>query len=271
MPIANAADSRPRILLLFTVFFGMLATIASWAQSSPSTPPAKSTASARLPSAREVFATHVKALGGEQAIHRHTSIHVKGTWEIPGLGRSGPLEIFAAEPNKFLMRADVPGFRSEAGFNGQVGWGSNEAMGPDPVIMKGKGLERMRAEADFYGQFNRERRYRSMRTVERTRFEGQECYKLKLVAKTGDELFEFYDVKSGLFAGAMKAAEGSQGKVWVTIVEEDYKKFGDLLLAARTLRKMAVEEVLTYTSVEFDNVPDSVFEPPPKVKEQLKK
>jgi hypothetical protein len=54
-------------------------------------------------------------------------------------------------------------------------------------------------------------------------------------------------------------------------VHSDYKKFGDLLLPT-TMKQtaMGVQQVLTITAVEFDNVPPSMFEPPAQIKALLK-
>lgn len=51
----------------------------------------------------------------------------------------------------------------------------------------------------------------------------------------------------------------------------DYKKFGALLLPT-TMKQtaMGVEQLLKVTSVEFDNVPPSTFEPPAQIKALIK-
>ena len=61
------------------------------------------------------------------------------------------------------------------------------------------------------------------------------------------------------------------GSITATQVLSDYKRFGALLLPT-TMKQTAlnVEQLLTVTSVEFDNVPPSIFEPPAQIKALIK-
>jgi hypothetical protein len=91
--------------------------------------------------------------------------------------------------------------------------------------------------------------------------------------KNGSEDIDFYDVETGLKAGAIvtREAQMGMGPMAVTQVVLDYKKFGGLLVPT-TLKQtaMGVEQVLKLTAVEFDNVPASTFEPPAQIKALLK-
>ena len=125
-----------------------------------------------------------------------------------------------------------------------------------PSLTQGKELEEKKFDADFYSDLHEEGRYLSMKTVEKTTFEGRACYKLSLVKKNGSEDFDFYDVETGLKAGAIGTRESQMGPMSVTQVTSDYKKFGGLLVPT-TLKQtaMGVDQVLKFTTVEFDNVP----------------
>ena len=110
-----------------------------------------------------------------------------------------------------------------------------------------------------------------MKTVEKTTFDGRPCYKVSLVRKDGGEDFDFYDVATGLKAGASGTREIAMGPITATQMHADYKKFGDLLVPT-TIKQtaMGVEQVLTFTSVEYDKVAPSTFEPPPEIKALIK-
>ena len=60
------------------------------------------------PTPAEIFARHIKAIGGESAQKSIRSIHAKGTFEMPAQGVSGPFDAMSARPAKMLMRVDVP-------------------------------------------------------------------------------------------------------------------------------------------------------------------
>ncbi len=110
-----------------------------------------------------------------------------------------------------------------------------------------------------------------MKTLEKTTFEGRPCYKVSLVRKDGGEDIEYYDVETGLKAGASGTRETPMGPITATQMLSDYKKFGDLLVPT-TMKQtaMGVEQVLKVTSVEYDNVPPSTFEPPAQIKALIK-
>jgi hypothetical protein len=110
-----------------------------------------------------------------------------------------------------------------------------------------------------------------MTTVEKTTFEGRPCYKVSLVRKVGGEDFEFYDAETGLKAGATGTRETPMGPMTVTQVQSDYKKFGGLLVPT-TLKQtaMGADQVMKITSIEFDNVAPSIFEPPAQIKALIK-
>ena len=57
------------------------------------------------------------------------------------------------------------------------------------------------------------------------------------------------------------------GSMLVTSTASDYKKFGDLLMATKTIQKVAgIQQVMTIDSVEYNKVPDSEFELPTAIK-----
>jgi hypothetical protein len=241
----------------------------------PARPPKPAAQAARasaaeLPSARSIVDRHIAAIGGREAVLSHTSMHATGTVSIPSAGIMGTVEIFGAKPNRSMVRISLAGVgESSEGFNGAVGWEISPVTGP--TLLEGKELEEKKFDADFYDELHEGDRYSSMTTVERTVFEGRPCYRLRLVRKTGGEDTAFYDVETGLKAGGIQTRETQMGKVTATIVESDYRKFGNLMHATKaTLSAMGIQQVITLSVIEYDNVPDSAFDLPPAIKTLLK-
>jgi hypothetical protein len=228
--------------------------------------PAASPAAKKLPPARQVLDRHLAAIGGRAAVLSHSSMRAAGSVQVASAGLTGDLEMFAAKPNKRVLKFVLPGIGEiQEGFDGTIGWSISALTGPS--LTQGKALEERRHDSDFYGELRPDDRYQSLTTVELTTFDGRPCYKVSLVRKGGGEDFEFYDVATGLRAGQSASRETPMGTVPVTNVESDYRKFGNLLLAT-TIKQtaMGVETVMTVTSVEFDKVPESAFEPPAAIK-----
>ena len=227
-------------------------------------------APARLPSARSILDKHVAAIGGRQAILAHTSTHAIGTLAMPSTGMNGALEVYGAQPNKTLLKISLGGVGEvQEGFDGTHGWSLSPMTGP--MLLEGRQLEEKRFDSDFYSELRSDTRYSSITTLEQVEFEGRQCYKLRLVRKSGGEDIEFYDVATGLKAGSITTRETQMGTVTGTTVETDYRKFGNLLQPTKVTSHVGgLDQVITISSIEYDRVPPAVFELPAGIKALLK-
>jgi len=139
------------------------------------------------------------------------------------------------------------------------------------MLKEGKELAERKLDADFYSDLKDPEHFPSMKTLEKTTFDGRPCYKISLVRKGGGEDIEFYDVETGLRAGALLTRESPMGAITATQTLSDYKKFGDLLVPTTMKQsQMGVEQVLKITTFEWDNVPPSTFDPPAQIKALIK-
>ena len=263
--------------VLFAAAVVVSAQVALSAQAPPAAPApapkAKETAKAdqaNLPSARSIVDRHVAAVGGKAALLAHSSSRATGTFTVASAGMTGAIEVFAAKPDKSLVKITIPGVGEVVeAYDGKNGWTMSAMTGP--MLLEGKQLEEKRFDTDFFGELHDASRYESMTTVERADFDGRQCYKVRLVRKGGGEDFEFYDVETGLKAGRIATRETPMGTVTGTSTEGDYKKFGDLLQPTTVKNTMmGVQQLITLTSIEYDNVSPSVFDPPAQFKALIK-
>lgn len=222
-----------------------------------------------LPAAKEVLERYAKAIGGREAFKKNDSQHGKGTVEMKAQGISGKMEAFAARPNKLLMKMSIPGAGEfHTGFDGKVAWMSTGLTGA--MLLEGKMRDQVAAEADFDHALHLRDNYTDAEVLGIEEFNGEPCYKLKLVHRTGFESTEFFSVKTGLQRGLIATQESPLGPVTTMTTITDYKQFGGVLMASRLVQKMAgVETVVTLHEVEFDTVDAAVFELPPEVKTLL--
>jgi hypothetical protein len=219
-----------------------------------------------LPPAKEILARFVKEIGGRAAVEEIKSQHITGKVDMGGQGITGPLEVFAKRPDKILVKINLPGIGEMLqGFDGKVGWGVNAVTGP--MLLEGKMLEQLREQSVFDSVLHEDQEFKSMETVGKTQFEGKECYQLKLVRHSGQEVTEFYDVQSGLLMGSSQVQETPLGAIAVTGVVGDYRKFGAVLFATRMTQKIGpLAQVMTFERMEFNRVDDSVFDLPASIK-----
>ena len=226
--------------------------------------------SAELPPAKEVIARYVKALGGRDEILKHSSTTHKGVWSLPAQGITGAFELLRAKPNKQLLIIKM-GDQGEIrnGFDGKVGWTINPFAGA--MLLEGAQLEQAREDANFHRELHNPDDFKSMETVAKTTFQDQECYELKLVSKSGNTRQEFFDVKTGLLAGARQTQETPQGLMETTMALEDYKRFGPIQEPTKiTIEVAGFDQMLTISSVERDNVPASAFDRPAEIQALVK-
>ena len=234
-------------------------------------PATKDAAEVKLPPAKEIVARFVQASGGRENWLKHTSQKSSGKFILAGQGLNGDMEAFAAKPDKLVIKLRLPGLGEVLnGFDGKVGYSVDAATGPR--LLEGKELEQLREQADFYSVLHDDKNFKSMVTVAAETFEGQDCYRVKLVRTSGDEITEFFDRKSGFLIGMVSTQASPLGPMEVTSVVSNYKKFADVVLAAKTSQKMGgIEQILTLDAVEFDTVPASAFELPAQIKGLLPK
>jgi hypothetical protein len=180
------------------------------------------------------------------------------------------LEIYAARPNKRLVKMSLAGIGDVAeGFDGTHAWSMDPMSGPR--LATGEELKQRTLDADFDSDLDPASKYTSIKTIEKTTFDGRDCYKISLVRKDGVEDFDFYDVTTGLKAGSINKRTNPMGNIEMTSTHKEYKKFGDLLLPSVVKQSaMGAEMVTTIISMEYNAVDPSVFDLPAQIKALIK-
>ncbi len=223
-----------------------------------------------LPSARSIVDKYVQAIGGRKAILSHSSSHATGSFTVGGAGITGTVDVYNAKPAKSLVKTTIGGIGEILeGFDGTHAWGISPMTGP--TLSEGAELAQKQFDADFYGDLHDDAKYTAMKTLEKTTFEGRPAYKVSMVKKIGGEDVEYFDAETGLKLGATGMREGPMGPMNITATQSDYKKFGDVMVPT-TLKQTfsGVNNVITITSVEWDNVPPSTFDMPDRIKALIK-
>ena len=251
-PIDHSSARRTAVAAVLT----MLAALPLYAQA-PAT---------ALPPAKELIAKFVAATNGPTVLAKHTSIRTKGRFEIAAAGVAGDLEISQARPNKSMLRIDLPGMgQVEEGFDGTTAWSINPMQGAR--IKSGRELDTVREESSFGTSSRQGPNVTSAETLEKTEMNGEACYKVKLVWKSGRETFDCYSVASGLLIASMGKQESAMGTVEVTNLLSDYKDFGGQKIATRlTQQVMGNEQVITISSVDYDAADAATFAMPAAIK-----
>ena len=233
---------------------------------------AQPTTSTALPAGRAIIDRYVQAIGGRDAVLRHSTIRYVGTFEMPAAGMKGDLSVVQAAPNKMAMTMTIPGMgQMSNGFDGTTGWSVNPMQGPR--VLEGRELEQLREDAGPTAMLRSTDRIRSAETVELTTLGGQSCYKVKITYNSGRESFDCYSRETGLLVGTTQRQESPMGTVEVTTVMSEWKDFGGLKTATKMRQQMmGQEQILTIDRLEFDRPEDAkATEVPEQVKPLVKK
>ncbi|MEO7997827.1 MAG: hypothetical protein ABI852_10305 [Gemmatimonadaceae bacterium] len=222
------------------------------------------------PSADEVFARYVNAIGGVDAVMHVSSIKSTGKVDLPGTGISGTFESFAA-PHRIVTKMNIAGVGEIAnGYDGSVAWEVNPMQGPR--IKSEKEKISAQEEADFYASilFLKER-FQSAETVGPADFGGEKTWQIKTVLKSGKVVNEFFSVATGLKVGSQSTSTTDASSTNIVTVESEYKQFGALKRATRSeMTTGARKVVVTLTDVQLGELPETAFALPEPVKALIK-
>jgi hypothetical protein len=247
------------VLTRWTLTLAAVAMVAA-----TSTPPAA--AQDALPPAEQLIDRHVEAVGGRDAVLGHTSSRVTGTFSMPAAGIQGTIVMMAARPNLSVSRVEIAGLGViRSGFDGEFGWSIDPNLGPRLV----DGLE-LAASTEGGSQLAAVRDaslFDVRETVEKTEVNGQACYKVRLVWKSGRETFDCYSEETGLMVASMARQDSPMGEIETTTLLEEYRETGGVLSATRIRQQMlGQEQIMTLETIEYDVVEPEAFEAPEAIR-----
>ena len=223
-----------------------------------------------LPSAREIIDRFINASGGVAALTAVKTIRARGTLTIPSQQLSGSFELMGARPNKSITRATIEGIGSvEEGYDGKIGWSIDPIGGPS--LVTGKALTERADESWFDAPLHAPDYVREMTVMGREDLDKRPAYRVKVVLRSGTEQMEFFDVETGLQLGIVATRETPLGPMATTTLFQDYRKFGALMYPGKVVQRLlGIEQVVTFATYEFDNVPPTAFDLPAVIKALIK-
>jgi hypothetical protein len=219
-----------------------------------------------LPQGQSVLDSVVAALGGKAAFDRlHTRV-LRGQFEMPGKGLSGPIAIYQAAPNK--ERTEL--FGGVEGTDGEIAW---ENVTTGPRVKHGPERRSVLRRAVFNRDANWRKVYQSADCTGVESINGVECYRLLLKTFEGDPVTLWIDKKSRMPVKEMSTEHRPDGDYPLEISYEDYRKVDGIWFPYRQRQKFAATELaISFDRVEHNAlIPSAQFEPPADVKKLLEK
>ncbi|HEX8394779.1 MAG TPA: hypothetical protein VF665_20710 [Longimicrobium sp.] len=188
----------------------------------------------RLPTAEQVVARHLQAIGGRQALNAQQYRHTRQELSWQGEGLTAIADVYQSrEGNRFVMKMDAPNMGATSmGYDGQTRWSSDPVSGPrirhDSV--RGAALNQF----DFEWNMNFARAFQSMETVGRDTVNGESCIAVRMVAASGHQVVNCFADDDGLLIGATIRLLSSADPIEIRMTFSDYRVFSGIKMPTLT-------------------------------------
>lgn len=185
-----------------------------------------------LPSAEEIFARHLQAVGGREAIGKIHSRVMKGT-RFSSEGWNSAVEITQQAPNKFKDAFKLQAVFANV-FNGTRGW-NQDNQGVHPL--EGEGLTRVKQDAEFYRDVKLSEVFPGARTAGKAKINGKESFVIEAKSVEGDRRQLYFDAATGLLGRIVWFESSPFGLIPNAVEYADYRQV-DGIQVAFTIRRL---------------------------------
>ena len=215
-----------------------------------------------MPTADQILAKYVDAIGGQVAIDKMKTRVMKGTYTGVN-GAEIPYEVYLTAPDKFYINATAQQGTTERGFDGKVAW----EKGPRGVSeLTNPVLDDLKSMFLFFHNLKLKEQFAQMRGVRKDKIGDRDVYAIN--GTTPDKKRErlFFDAETGLLLRRIIYTDTVVGIIPEQVDFEDYRDV-DGVKFAFTIRVSSVEPGLVatrkFTEIKL-NVPvdDSKFAMP---------
>jgi hypothetical protein len=213
------------------------------------------------PTADDILARYVAALGGQAAIDKLKTRVMKGTYAGAN-GTTMSYEVDQAAPDKFYVSYSAPRGTMERGFNGTTGWEKN----PGGVReIAGQQLADLKRALQLFADMKLKEQFTRM-NVGRDKIDGRDVFVIRAV--TADKRRErlFFDAETALLLRRIGVTVTPIGVIPEEIDFEDYREVDGLKIPFM-VRVLAIDSFSTatrkFTEIKL-NVPvdDAKFNKP---------
>ena len=186
-------------------------------------------ASAAAPTADQILAKYVAAIGGAEALHKISSRVSKGG--INAMGHITAIEVFAKAPDKRMSVTHMASGDSITAFDGQAGWlGSTGRPARD---MSGQENEAAKLDADFYFATHVKEIFSGFRVGRPDKIGDQAVYTVICTRQGQPPVRLYFDQSSGLLLRQVRYTDTPVGRSPTQIDYADYREVDGVKVAFR--------------------------------------
>jgi zinc protease len=197
---------------------------------SDSKPAVAAVAANDAPTVDQIIAKHVQAIGGKEAFEKLNTRTAKGAFELPSMGASGTVEMYAKAPNKIFTLVSIPGFGEiKQGFDGATAWAQDPNTGKINDL-SGTDLSETKTNADFRFDLKLKELYPQMSLKGKEDSGGREAFVIEATAP-GVSKKMYFDAQTGLLSRIDSVRESADGKRAIEEYYSDYKELDGVKFA----------------------------------------
>lgn len=228
-----------------------------------------SVADVELPEARSLVDAHLEASGGMEALKHQLDSTTHGRFLMPAAGMEGQMTLYSRSPNERVALIELEGIGNiHSGYNDGQAWSVDPFMGPR--LITDTELDIQIESNELEAQLRSEKFVESMQTVATAEYNGESCYKVNVVWKSGRESTDCYSADTGLLLASTFTVESPMGEMETVTVFDEYKAFESngvevLLPVTTSVTTMGQQQQLIIDSIELGEPADEYFELPPAI------
>jgi photosynthetic reaction center cytochrome c subunit len=190
------------------------------------------------PSAAQILANYVQALGGEQAIRKVSSLSItatRGAGAAAGGGAgaaggfgAGPAQVeeYLKAPNMMVTIVHTPnGMTTSSGFDGKTGWAQDQRG--TVTDLTGADEARAARDADFYEALDLSKDYSQLMTDGTAKVGDHDAYVVAGTTQGGGPERLFFDTATGLLLRKIAVVSTPFGGAPTQIDFDDYRDAGN--------------------------------------------
>lgn len=207
----------------------------------------------------DVINNYIKAIGGKAALDKVENIKTDLTLSASGQSFDATI-LQKKSPNKFKLTLSMMG----QAFQQQIYDGTNGAMIQQGQTMKleGKQLDGLKEQAIMFPELDYLNGNYELELKGIEQIDGNDAYKLTVIAPSGNKVTEYYNVESGLKIRSIGVLESPQGNITQTTDYSEYKDAGGILMPHVMQQSMGPQNIkMTIKDVKVNGgIDDAAFE-----------
>ena len=197
----------------------------------PEKPEAGATKPDEGPTADQMIARYVQALGGADALQKITSRTEKGTISVAN-GSQHPIELFAKAPNEKISFTHSPKGYSITAFDGTTAWIGGS--GGPPSTLDPTNQEAVKLDAEFNLALRMKQIFSQLRMSRPEKIKDRETNVIFALQQGQPPVRLYFDKESGLLVRLVRYADTPLGRLPTQIDYGDYREFDGIKVPCRS-------------------------------------